>query len=120
MPKDLNLVADAPLIEYLEALVQLLERNLVPLSVESPYKSTNSVKKHISAFPFVLRSNHIRRQCITNEHEYLASNISQNTAKDNANWWRREVRHLCLQLLASLLNPITLVNNDEFTTTGKC
>ncbi|CAI2735807.1 unnamed protein product [Schistosoma spindalis] len=117
VPKDLNLVADAPLIEYLEALVQLLERNLVPLSVESPYKSTNSVKKHISAFPFVLRSNHIHRQCITNGHEYLAPNISQNTAKDNANWWRREVRHLCLQLLASLLNPITLVNNDEFTTT---
>ncbi|CAH8678527.1 unnamed protein product [Schistosoma rodhaini] len=117
VPKDLNLVADAPLIEYLEALVQLLERNLIPLSVESPYKSTNSVKKHISAFPFVLRSNNIHRQFITNEHEYLASNISQNTAKDNANWWRREVRHLCLQLLASLLNPITLVNNDGFTTT---
>ncbi|CAH8569019.1 unnamed protein product [Schistosoma turkestanicum] len=118
VPKDLSLVADAPLIEYLQALVQLLERNLIPLSFGSPQKSNASVKKHIPAFPFAFRSNNAaHRQIITGENVFFPCDFSPNTATDNANWWRREVRHLCLQLIASLLNPITIVNSDEFKTT---
>ncbi|KAH8866889.1 Ubiquitin carboxyl-terminal hydrolase 24 [Schistosoma japonicum] len=117
VPKDLNLVADAPLIEYLEALIQLLERNLITFSCESPYKSLISTKKHGFIFPFTFRPSNLHRQLITSENEFLAPVVSQNTATDNAHWWRREVRHICLQLISCLLNPVTIVNNDEFTNT---
>ncbi|KAK4474612.1 hypothetical protein MN116_001749, partial [Schistosoma mekongi] len=113
---DLNLVADAPLIEYLEALIQLLERNLTT-SCKSPYKSLISTKKHGFIFPFTFRPGNIHRQLFTIENEFIAPVVSQNTATDNANWWRREVRHICLQLISCLLNPVTMVNSDEFKAT---
>ncbi|CAH8660750.1 unnamed protein product [Heterobilharzia americana] len=121
-PKDLSLVADAPLIEYIEALVQLLERNLIPFFPTSPHKIPNSTKKHNSPFPFVLRSCHTHRHFDASEGEFTISSEFHNTATDNTNWWRREVRHLCLQLIASLLNPVTSGSNDinsnrHFTTT---
>ncbi|VDQ00437.1 unnamed protein product, partial [Trichobilharzia regenti] len=129
--KDLSMVADAPLIEYLETLVQLLERNLTPFFNESPCKTVNACKKHISPFPLIFRSHHTHRHLDTSEGEFLLSNESHNTAMDNANWWRREIRHLCLQMIASLLNPITVGdtnnngssggnnNTSEFTTAGR-
>uniref|UniRef100_A0AA85JHW3 UBA domain-containing protein n=2 Tax=Trichobilharzia regenti TaxID=157069 RepID=A0AA85JHW3_TRIRE len=116
--KDLSMVADAPLIEYLETLVQLLERNLTPFFNESPCKTVNACKKHISPFPLIFRSHHTHRHLDTSEGEFLLSNESHNTAMDNANWWRREIRHLCLQMIASLLNPITVGDTNNNGSSG--
>ncbi|THD27680.1 Ubiquitin carboxyl-terminal hydrolase 24 [Fasciola hepatica] len=76
----MSLVANVPPVEYLEPLVDLLHRQLQ----ESEPEMSHSVSVPLSG-PF--------------------GNLNQSTLSANIAWWRREVRHLCLQLLAFVLNP---------------
>ncbi|TGZ70945.1 hypothetical protein CRM22_002910 [Opisthorchis felineus] len=79
-----GLVVNVPPAEFLEPLVQLLMRQ-VPLSNQET----------VNFFPVGLpNSTHIPL-AVQMQSTYLA----------NLAWWRREVRHHCLQLLSFLLNP---------------
>ncbi|OON23845.1 UBA/TS-N domain protein [Opisthorchis viverrini] len=78
-----GLVANVPPAEFLEPLVQLLMRQI---------PSSNQETANLSGG--LPNSTHIP----------LAAQM-QSTYFANLAWWRREVRHHCLQLLSFLLNP---------------
>ncbi|KAF7258606.1 hypothetical protein EG68_07937 [Paragonimus skrjabini miyazakii] len=78
-----SLVANVQPIEFLEPLIQLLRRQTPSSNQEFPVLHPTGLLHPSTPYSTQIQS-------------ILSANVA---------WWRREVRHLCLQLLSFLLNP---------------
>ncbi|KAF5405198.1 hypothetical protein PHET_01237 [Paragonimus heterotremus] len=78
-----SLVANVQPIEFLEPLIRLLRRQTPSSNQELPVLHPTGLLHPSTPYTTQIQS-------------ILSANVA---------WWRREVRHLCLQLLSFLLNP---------------
>lgn len=93
--KSVGLVPEVPFLAFLKPLIVLLQKQLpVSASVSNARDSSSSEDGGMTAHPLP------QAGVNSNQRVEFRSCVAANVA-----WWSREVRHICLQLIATLLNP---------------